>query len=170
MNILNVRTMLTYLIVAGLAAFLLRAALSAVFIAPVPMDRDWCKETWEVAVSDDDFATECFAFKNDLEEAKFHYNRSIASRNWYLLTAPALLVLSMTYLLFYFIPKWRGTTVKGNTLQECFAVSLIAAFVIPLVYSVLLPAPATWLPAVFLEINDAQVAAKMIELRVQTQR
>ena len=75
MNINDKKQVIGYLLVAGFAAYVFAAMLSAIFIIAVDMDEGWCLESMEFQTGPDSYETQCVEFKNRLEEYKFYHNR-----------------------------------------------------------------------------------------------
>jgi hypothetical protein len=67
---------------------------------------------------------------------------------------------------FHNIPKWRGERTSSDTLVVGFALGALAAFLGPLVFSWILPAPIHWFPREFAEIRQGRVNAALRELGV----
>lgn len=160
MDLNNKRHLLIFILPASLGAYLLKAALSAVFVVSVPMAPDWCLDYQEIQTGPDDFSYRCVAYKSPLEEAKHRHNLQMIDRNKVLFAIEFVLWFGIAALAFHWVPTWKGirTSVSGG---EKFISLGVLAFVVlvvgPLVLSWLLPPPVDWFPGVFREINEAQV-------------
>jgi len=108
MNINDKKQVIGYLLVAGFAAYICSAMLSAIFIIAVDQDEGWCLEFVEFQTGTDSYEVRCVEFKNRLEEYKSYHNLEMRERNKYLIGGNFILFLAITCLLFYFIPKWQG--------------------------------------------------------------
>ena len=164
---LNKQTIISYLIIGGFVFYLLRATLSAIFLASIPMDSDWCKNGREIQVSD--FRTEyiCFEFKDDWQETIYYYNLKIIDRNKTLIWSVFILASLVTLFTFLLIPYWRGTIDQDiiKIIGYSIMISLGITFIVPLIYSWIFPPPVDWLPEIFERINDAQINEAVKELK-----
>lgn len=158
----NKRHLWGFLIGGGFGAYIIHAALAAVFIAPLPQAPDWCHEWIEAKTG-----PECVFFKNDFEEAKYLHNKKMQGRNAILL----FVVFGTSFLggglLFHWIPTWKGGPVApsgSGALGVVLLLSLGVTLLGPLAYGKVLPPPAEWFPSVFLEIREAQQEAAMKEV------
>ena len=76
-----------------------------------------------------------------------------------------LAVVGLTLLAFYYIPTWKYAQPQWRAIIPSFFLALLIAFFVPLVLSLVLPAPDGWLPSAFHDINHAQVERSMSEIR-----
>ena len=164
----NKKHIITYIIVGGFVFYILSAIISSIFIISVPQDKDWCLESIEIQVSENDYKTECIEFKNDFEMLKYYHNKEMVRRNKYLVFLEFILAFLATSLFFYFIPKWKGHVSNEDNASKFLILTLIAfliSTIAPLIFSWILPAPVNWFPQIFKDINDAQVNEVLRNLR-----
>jgi hypothetical protein len=122
--------------VAGVFAYLLRAALSAIFVVSVPMAPDWCASFAEVYVSPDLPKQECSVYKDGFEKAKSEHNRLMLSRNKYLLVVEFSFWLAITGVVFYWLPKWKGLqTPHGEEFILLGIIAFLVSIILPMVLS-----------------------------------
>jgi len=48
-----------FLIIGGFIFYLLSVILSAIFIAPIPMEQDWCKHGEDIQISENEYEFRC---------------------------------------------------------------------------------------------------------------
>lgn len=166
MNFNNMTHIAGYVVGAGFVAYLLAAALSAIFVVTVPMAPGWCVDGRPGV---EDYSGPCSVFLNPLEEAKYYHNRSMVERNVYLITTEFLSWGAVTGLFFYWVPKWKNRAflqdIDGATCFMAIAgITFGVSVVAPLIFSAILPPPVEWFPQVFVNLRQAQVDAALREL------
>lgn len=159
--------LVSFICIAGLVAYLLRAALAAIFVVNLPMASGWCLEVQEVQTGENAFHSECVLFQNDFEEAKYVHNQSMVGRNKILLLSQLALWFGVTSLLFHLIPKWKGSgnVDAGGWFGPTAGIALAVSMGVPWLLSSALPPPYEWFPQVFRDISDAQIQAALRSLQ-----
>ena len=93
-----------YLIIGGLAFYLLSVAIDSAFIYKVEMSPGWCVESMDVE-GEFGFHKECIRFKNKIEELKYLHNQTIEKRISKRLYAMFALASIVTLLLMLLAPS-----------------------------------------------------------------
>jgi len=151
-----------YLIVGGLAFYLLSAAIDAVFIYTMKMSPGWCVEYMNVE-GKYGFHKECIRFKNKIEELKYLHNQTIEKRIPKRAHAMLALASIVTLLLMLLAPS-RFFDNGNEFLHHKTAVFASAVFygfllsvVMPLLYGAVLPPPIEWFPDEIIAIRQARI-------------
>ncbi|WP_028872325.1 hypothetical protein [Psychroserpens burtonensis] len=153
------KNIILYLVIGGFIFYILSVLLSAISIAPIPMDQDWCKYGEDIQIGENEYEFRCLEYKNEWQETIYYYNQKVLERYINLLWFKLILALIVTVFIFYFIPKWKGVLNKKgeNIIGSLILIALVIVLIIPFIFSFLLPPPIEWLPDIFEEINDAQI-------------
>ncbi|TET87411.1 MAG: hypothetical protein E3J96_05570 [Sulfurovum sp.] len=174
---INKKYIFTYLILAGFSAYLISVMLSAVFIAPLETDKGWCLKFMEIEGPNYAIERVCTEFKDNLEKAKHFHNLDMIDRNSNLHLGVFFFFLSLSTLIFYFIPKWYGkipainytsdNTVANfiNTFGLLLIINYVVVYIISLIIGYILPPPSEWFPDIFDAIHTNQVAAALLEAK-----
>ena len=152
--------------ILGVFAYLLRAALAAIFVIAVPLADDWCTEWVTIPGDGNDLDEEvCVEFRSDYEEDKYYHNKAMETRNLYLNVFTLLLCCGVAWFVLRQIPNWKGQSTDRIGVGTVLAVGFLAWLVIPWFLSLVLPPPVDWFPQVFRDIQDAQVDKVLTELK-----
>ncbi len=174
MNLVDSKQVILYIIIAGFFFYLARAALDSIFIVAIPMDDDWCLQ-YNKDETKPEYEWVCLKYKNKLEQLKHYHNLKMIERNKYLSFSLFVIAFLLTKLIFSLIPEWKANGFNTQSLKIAMTdvtgiiFELIIAFVIifitPWIFELILPPPAEWFPEVFREISNAQIEAKLRELK-----
>jgi len=156
---LSRKNIVLYLLIGGFLFYTVSAILSAIFITPIPMDSDWCKDGEVVQIGENDSEFICFEFKNEWQKSIYYYNQKMIGRNKNLFWLRLFSILIITVFIFYVIPKWKRNlnVEKSKAIGSSIALSIGIVLLMPFFFSLILPPPNEWLPKIFEEINDAQI-------------
>ena len=166
MNTRNPRHVLAFVFLVGVFFYLAGALWSAYFVIALPQPHDWCADWVDLRDKDDQSAfSGCVQFKNDVEALKYHHNQQMRDRNtkWLNTTIGAGIILSL--LLFWYLPsRIHHRVVPSDTFVTASVLGFIAALIVPLVFSWVLPAPVTWFPAFIVEASREREAEALREI------
>jgi len=163
-NLENKRHVASFLFGASFSFYLLGAAWSAVFIVALPQDPDWCQEYVEIQTGENSFEERCVAFKDHAAEIKQYHNQRMIQRNTYWFYASLVLGGLVGILAFHTVPRWRGDQTCSSSLGGGLAAEVAAAFLGPLLFGWLLPAPIHWFPQELADIYQARQESALREL------
>ena len=143
-----------FAIILGLLAYFASALWSAIFIVSVPMDQDAITFAEEIGTTEQK-AEYHLDFKNWLEKLKYEHNVRMRNRNRYWVYGLLIAGGLIGWFVFYIVPKWRQTLdIKQDPTGIAAGgaiLGVLVVFIIPMVFSWVLPAPAKWFPK---EITD----------------
>jgi|GEM_PF-1903908 len=160
MDTRNPRQVLAFLFLAGAFFYLAGALWSAYFIVSLPQAEDWCIDWIE---PDPDAGgssfSGCVSFKNDVEASKYYHNKEMLAlnRKWVYATIGAAILLSL-FLFWYFPSRIHRRQVPHDAFVTAIVLGFIAAVIAPMIFSWVLPAPATWFPRFIVEAAQQREA------------
>jgi hypothetical protein len=160
MNTRNPRHVLAFAFLVGVFFYLAGAVWSAYFIIALPQAEGWCKD-WVEPHPDAGGSgfSGCVGFKNDVEESKYYHNKQMLARNtkWIYATIGAAILLSL--LLFWYFPnRIHHRQVPRDAFVTATVLGFIAALIVPMILSWMLPAPSTWFPKFIVEAAQQREA------------
>jgi len=165
--------LLFYLLVGGVAFYLLSATVDTIFVPTIDQPDGFCEE-WTERVFRWYRAQDCIKFKNRFEEFKYKHNKRMEKRSSKKVLLLFLLASSVTYLLMVLRPTLffdRGDYLRYTTGMIATAVLLgvVVGFMMPIICQALLPPPAEWFPQEFMEIRRARVELILNEITERIQ-
>jgi hypothetical protein len=167
--LLNFR--LLYMIVGGFIFYLLSVLIDPIFIPSLPMQENFCRKRIETR-SGYQKQSECVEFGNKLDELKYRHNQKMERRRANKMMGLFIAASVVTFLLMVLNPSiffGFGVSIENYTGAVATAVfyGVILGFILPTVFSILLPPPIQWLPQELAEIRNARtqfVLAEIIKL------
>ncbi|NLC67800.1 MAG: hypothetical protein GX754_03220 [Clostridiaceae bacterium] len=103
-------------------------------------------------------------YDNEFEVNKYFHNERMVKRHTYIFVSMIIVGIIASFLLFYFIPKWKGVKIEHDDYDHTFSILMLGAFtagLVPLLFGWILPPPVDWFPNVFREINELQAKELM---------
>ena len=171
MDYYNGRHCIIYIIITGFVFYLLSAVMSALFIYVLPLAEDFYTDYWENIYEDPEggisyefYITE---FKNDFEKRKFYHNKAMEKRNTYLIWLNFVIAVVITSVVFYFIPERRKVSNENSytgVFISILAMAFCVTFIMPLMFSFILPSPIEWFPKILKDFYENKVNDLLIEL------
>jgi hypothetical protein len=160
MNTRNPRHVLAFAFLVGVFFYLAGAVWSAYFIISLPQAEGLCKD-WVEPHPDAGGSgfSGCVGFKNDVEASKYYHNKQMLARNtkWIYATIGAAILLSL--LLFWYFPnRIHYRQVPRDAFVTDTVLGFIAALIVPMILSWVLPAPSTWFPTFIVEAAQQREA------------
>ncbi len=151
---------LLYTVIGGFVFYLTGVLIEAIFIPTLQMQDNFCQK-WIETRSGYQKQTECVAFKNKLDELKYEHNRKMESRRANKMIGLFIAASMITFLLMALNPSLffgSGVRIENYTGAVATAVfyGTILGFILPMIFQMILPPPAEWLPQELLEIRHAR--------------
>lgn len=176
MNFLEKHTqlfLLCYMLIGGFAFFLLSTTIDTIFVPTVEQQEGFC-EKWSERALRWHRVKDCVKFKSDLEELKYKHNKRMERRSSQKGLLLFLLACSFTYLLIALRPTLffqNGDYLSYTTgiIAAAVLIGVVVGFMMPIIFQVLLPPPAEWLPEEFLEIRRARIELILNEIAEKIQ-
>ncbi|MCG8345123.1 MAG: hypothetical protein MI685_08200 [Chlorobiales bacterium] len=160
----------------GIFAYLASALWSAIFIVPLPMEKDAIIDSIEIETGEDRYGgiqTEWhpIEFKNTLEELKYYHNLQMRDRNRYWLYGELIVGGLIGLFVFYIIPKRRNILdnpydTSGTAFGGIF-LGILTVLIVPFVLSWVLPPPVKWFPQEIARIAEMREKDALSRLKVQ---
>jgi len=158
-----------YLVICGLAFYLLGVFIESVFIYKLKMSPGWCVEPTAVE-GEYGYHEECIRFKNKIEELKYNHNQTMQKRISIKLYVMFALASIVTLLLMLLAPSHffdNGNEFIHRKVEVIFSgmfYGFLISIVIPLICIEVFPPPIEWLPNEIISIRQARAEFALQEI------